>query len=232
MEVHILLAMIKRAIEEVINGRIQVVNFKFSSKWDLDMEKTWSFKQSSDHKLKDRKVLKQNTTWQKLNFGGASRGNPGQSGLGAIIRDEVDEVVHVVSGPIGIENNNMVEIAALEAGLQWSVKNKIDKLIIEGDSQIILNSVSKSTFQGWRLAAWISRIKSLLNLLGEYQIQHKFQEGNKATDQLANMGIEEGSVREFSRTEIDPIVHQETMSLAFQEVIARDRESITRIGVG
>ncbi|GLJ40609.1 hypothetical protein SUGI_0838200 [Cryptomeria japonica] len=126
----------------------------------------------------------------------------------------------------------MAEIVALEAGLQWSVKNKIDKLIIEGDSQIILNGVSKSIFQSWRLAAWISRIKSLLNLLGKYQIQHTFQEWNKAADQLANMGIEEGIVREFSRIEIDLIVHQDTMPLAFQEIIARDRESIMRTRVG
>ncbi|GLJ49246.1 hypothetical protein SUGI_1040380 [Cryptomeria japonica] len=116
--------MIKRTIEEVINGRIQGANFKFLAKWDSDMEKSWSFKQISDHRLNDRKALRKNVTWQapsigwqKLNFDEASRGNPGQSGVGAIIRNEDGEVVHAISGPIGIETNNVAEITALEVGL-------------------------------------------------------------------------------------------------------------------
>ncbi|GLJ33059.1 hypothetical protein SUGI_0665340 [Cryptomeria japonica] len=96
---------------------------------------------------------KKNVTWQapsigwkKLNFNGASRGNPGWSGVGAIVRNEDGEVVHAISGPIGIATNNIAEIAALGAGLQWCVNSGMDKLIIEGDSQIILNGVSKSSF--------------------------------------------------------------------------------------
>ncbi|GLJ44584.1 hypothetical protein SUGI_0937060 [Cryptomeria japonica] len=89
--------------------------------------------------------------WMKLNFDGASRGNLGWSGVGIIIRNTVGEVVRVISGPIGVATNNVVEIYALEARLQWCVDNGAVKLIIEGDSQVILNDVTKSIFQNWWL---------------------------------------------------------------------------------
>lgn len=141
MEVHFLQAKIKSAIEEVVNNKIQGVNYKFLSKWDFEMEKNWALKQSCDHRLNDRKAKRKNANWQampagwmKLNFDGASRGNPGQSGMGAIIRNEVGEVVHAIFGPVGIATNNMAEIYVLEVGLQWCVTNGVVKLIIEGDS--------------------------------------------------------------------------------------------------
>ncbi|GLJ25577.1 hypothetical protein SUGI_0490040 [Cryptomeria japonica] len=55
---------------------------------------------------------------------------------GAIIRNEVGEVVCTISGPVGIATNNVAEISALEARLQWCVNNGVVKLVIEGDSQV------------------------------------------------------------------------------------------------
>ncbi|GLJ24753.1 hypothetical protein SUGI_0473180 [Cryptomeria japonica] len=125
--------------------------------------------------------------WMKLNFDGASRGHPGWSGMGAIIRNEVGEVVRAISGPVEIATNNVAEISALEAGLRWCVNNGVVKLVIEGDSQVILN--------------------------GDYHIQHMFREGNKAANYLANMGIEEDFSREFGRDDMMPTGLKEIISL-------------------
>ena len=46
----------------------------------------------------------------KLNFDGASRGNPGNSGLGACIRDSHGTVVVVITSPLPIGTNNMAEV--------------------------------------------------------------------------------------------------------------------------
>ncbi|GLJ37542.1 hypothetical protein SUGI_0762890 [Cryptomeria japonica] len=195
------------------------------------MEKSWALKQSCDHRLNDRKAKRKNAMWQglllgwmKLNFDGASRGNPGRSGVGAIIRNEVGEVVRAISSPVGVATNNVAEISTLEARLQWCVNNRVVKLIIEGDSQVILNGVTKSVFQNWRLECWIPRINMLLNFLGDYHIQHMFWEGNKAADYLANMGIEEDSAREFGRDDMMPI--------GLKEIISLDMVSIPRSGIG
>ncbi|GLJ55345.1 hypothetical protein SUGI_1187550 [Cryptomeria japonica] len=118
----------------------------------------------------------------------------------------------------------MAEISVLEVGLQWCVTNGVVKLIIEGDSQVILNGVSKFIFQNWWLECWIPRINMLLNLIGDYHIQHMFQEGKKAIGYLANMGIEEDSAREFGRDDMMPI--------RLKEIISLDMVSILRSGIG
>ncbi|GLJ50171.1 hypothetical protein SUGI_1067470 [Cryptomeria japonica] len=158
----------------------------------------------------------------KLNFNGTSRCNPGRSGLGAIIRNEVGEVVHAISGPVGVATNNVAEISALEAVLQWCVNNGVVKLVIEGDSHVILNGVIKSIFQNWRLQSWIPRINLLLNSLGDYQ--HMFREGNKATNYMANMGIEEDLARDFGKDDMMPI--------GLKEIISFDLFSIPKSGIG
>ncbi|XP_057825648.2 uncharacterized protein LOC131037506 [Cryptomeria japonica] len=129
------------------------------------MERVWNLKQSSLHKLKDKSIGRKNVkwsssppSWKKLKFDGASRGNPGLSGFGAMVKDEEGSFVGAICGPSGIVSNNVAEITTLEEGLKWVISNKQSKVAIEGDSQIILNGVNKKRFTNWRLNAWISRI--------------------------------------------------------------------------
>jgi ribonuclease HI len=44
---------------------------------------------------------------------GASRGNPGESGIGIIVKDEHDEVLFSLNGYIGATTNNVAEYTAL-----------------------------------------------------------------------------------------------------------------------
>ncbi|GLJ07917.1 hypothetical protein SUGI_0077130 [Cryptomeria japonica] len=85
------------------------------------MEKVWKLKQCSSHiqgiKTIGRKRVKWTpppSGWKKMNFDGASKGNLGLSGYGAVIRDEKGEFIGAVSGQAGFVSNNIVEITALE----------------------------------------------------------------------------------------------------------------------
>ncbi|GLJ26050.1 hypothetical protein SUGI_0499810 [Cryptomeria japonica] len=162
--------------------------------------------------------------WMKLNFDSATRGNLGRSGLGTIIRNDAGEVVRALSGLVGVVTNNVVEISKLEAGLQWCFNNEVVNLIIEGDSQVIVNCVTKSIFQNWQLECWILRINKVFNSLGDYHIKHTYQEGNKASHCLANMGIEINSIREFGREDMMPI--------GLKEIVSLDKVSIPETGIG
>ena len=81
--------------------------------------------------------------WKKLNFDGASKENPRKVGLGCIVRSENGDWILKWAKPLGNVTNNIAELEALKEGLKLRIKKNVKKLIIEGDSQIILNAIRK-----------------------------------------------------------------------------------------
>ncbi|GLJ31134.1 hypothetical protein SUGI_0623800 [Cryptomeria japonica] len=78
------------------------------------MERHWNLTKISGYKLMDKKQNRASVVWSspkrgtiKVNFDGASRGNPGKPGYGAIMRDEFGNFVGEKYGPLGINTNNM-----------------------------------------------------------------------------------------------------------------------------
>ncbi|GLJ24485.1 hypothetical protein SUGI_0467640 [Cryptomeria japonica] len=124
-----------------------------------------------------------------MNFDGASKGNPRASGFGAVVRDEEGNLVGTACGQAGFVSNNIAETITLEEGLKWTIENDIKKVVIEGDSKVILSRIIKHHFTNWHLNAWIPRIYGHLQKFTDYQIQHTFCEGNQVADLLANHGI-------------------------------------------
>ncbi|GLJ45848.1 hypothetical protein SUGI_0965230 [Cryptomeria japonica] len=88
---------------------------------------------------------------EKKNFDKGSKGNPGLSGFGVVIRDEEGNLVGVVCDQAGFVSNNIAKIATLEEGLKWATANCITKLVIEGDSKVILSRIIKQRFMNWWL---------------------------------------------------------------------------------
>ncbi|GLJ23083.1 hypothetical protein SUGI_0435770 [Cryptomeria japonica] len=101
------------------------------------------------------------------------------------ISNEADTLIWNVAKS-GIVSNNVAEVTALEEGLNWVIANDHRKVVIEGDSQIILNGVTKKSFTNWRLNERIPRIDQLIQNLEDYQVKHIFHEGNCVADLLAN----------------------------------------------
>ncbi|XP_059068483.1 uncharacterized protein LOC131858991 [Cryptomeria japonica] len=163
-------------------------------------------------------------THGKLNFDGASRGNPRISGIRAVIRDSSGELMGGLLGSSGFATNNEAEIRAVVAGLDLCVQKGYDKVIIEGDSQIIVNDISKSSFQNWKLGKWIPYINKLLGSINSFELKQTFREGNKVADLLANVGIDKDlSTIIFNKEVIDKVV---------LEAILNEIPDLTRMGVG
>ncbi|XP_059073499.1 uncharacterized protein LOC131874235 [Cryptomeria japonica] len=125
----------------------------------------------------------------KMNFDGASRGNPGKSGYGAIIRNEFGNFVGAKYGSLGINTNNMAELVGLLVGLEWCVAHGIQDVEVEGDSQIILNGISNQNFENWKLEVVRPKIQKISESLNNFTLKHIYREGNSAVDWLANRGI-------------------------------------------
>lgn len=59
----------------------------------------------------------------KYNIDGASKGNPGMVGFGGVPRDEDKSIISLFYGHLGKATNNMVELMALEQGLEFLKHN-------------------------------------------------------------------------------------------------------------
>ena len=128
--------------------------------------------------------------WYKLNFDGASHGNPGQSGIGCIINNEKGKWIIKRAKNINPTSNNLAEIEALQEGIKLCHKIGLTKVIIEGDSQIVLNTLRKRSTPNWVLNSKLEEILSLIDKLEVYQITHIFRQGNQIANELANLGVD------------------------------------------
>ncbi|XP_057873760.2 uncharacterized protein LOC131079745 [Cryptomeria japonica] len=185
----------------------------------------------SGYKLMDKKQNRASVVWTppktrnfKINFDGASRGNPGKSGFGAIIRNEFGNLVGANYGPLGINTNNMAEMAGLLAGLEWCVARGIQDVEVEGDSQIILNGISKQTFENWKLEAVRPKIQRLCDRFNNLTLKHIYREGNLAVGWLANCGINfDGPIQ---------LTEKEELPDGLVEILAADKVRFPKTGIG
>lgn len=123
---------------------------------------------------------------------GASRGNPGEAGCGAVIYDEHGEILKELSSYLGLSTNNVAEYRGLLMGLEGVLKLGGRKLEIRSDSELLvrqLNGVYRVKDE--KLKVLYRKALDLLGRLEAYRINHVRREHNKLADRLANLGIDE-----------------------------------------
>lgn len=69
----------------------------------------------------------------KLNIDGCSKGNPGPSGAGGIIRNEQGQMIIAFAMPLGNMSNNLAEAPALKNGIELCISKGIKNLEVESD---------------------------------------------------------------------------------------------------
>ena len=122
---------------------------------------------------------------------GASRGNPGEAGAGAVILDEKGGEVQALSQYLGQCTNNVAEYQALILGLSQAVKLKGKTISIFLDSQLIVRQVQGLyKVKNKALQPLFSQVKELLKKFEKFEISHIPRSENKRADQLANQGID------------------------------------------
>jgi len=79
----------------------------------------------------------------QLNFDRASKGNPGMAGYGGILRDHGGKPLPLFFGSIGWDMNNSVELEGLWQGHCLAQRHGFLPIVIEGDSQILINMANQ-----------------------------------------------------------------------------------------
>ena len=128
----------------------------------------------------------------RLMVDGASRGNPGEAGCGAVIFDDTGATLKELCRYLGRVTNNVAEYEGLLMGLEEVLRMGGKRLRVESDSELLvrqLNGVYRVRHE--KLAQLHRRAQELLRRLDGYRIIHVRREFNRIADRLANQAIDE-----------------------------------------
>jgi len=124
---------------------------------------------------------------------GASRGNPGESGIGIKVYDESGNTILTISDYIGVATNNVAEYTALLALLKEAKSMSCSRLVVHSDSELMVRQVNrmyKVKDEGLKkLFAKVVDAQATLPM--ELELRYIPREKNREADLLANQGIDE-----------------------------------------
>ncbi len=121
---------------------------------------------------------------------GASKGNPGHSGVGVVIYQNGLRIKDI-SRVIGTATNNVAEYTALIYALEEALLLKANSLKINTDSQLLarqLNKIYKVKHPG--IINLYSRATHLLSGFEKVSVNHIAREENSLADKLATQAVE------------------------------------------
>ncbi|KAG0457241.1 hypothetical protein HPP92_022090 [Vanilla planifolia] len=125
-----------------------------------------------------------------LEFDGASKGNPGKAGAGAVLRTEDGTVISHVREGLGIATNNAAEYRALILGLKNALMRGFKHIRVQGDSQLVCMQVQDLwQTKNQNMADLCKEVKKLKEKFLSFNIMHVKREFNAVADNLANMAI-------------------------------------------
>ncbi len=129
----------------------------------------------------------------KIFTDGASRGNPGLSGCGAVIYDKDGIEICRIKKFLGIKTNNQAEYEALLIALNKVVKELNPKSIkCFSDSLLLVNQLNgKYKIKSPHLRNFILDIKELVSGVADISFNHIPRGKNVIADSLANEAIDE-----------------------------------------
>jgi len=123
---------------------------------------------------------------------GASRGNPGEAGCGAVIFDETGKTLRELTRYLGRATNNVAEYEALLMGIDEVLRLGGKRLRIESDSELLvrqLNGIYR--VKDAKLGVLHQKAQALLRQLDACRIIHVGREQNRIADRLANQAIDD-----------------------------------------
>ncbi len=122
---------------------------------------------------------------------GASRGNPGEAGAGAVIVDEHGEERAACSAYLGVCTNNVAEYKALLLGLAEARRLGCTEIAIAMDSELIVRQLKgQYKVKHAALLPLYQQVRDHLSRFGHWSVAHIPRAENARADQLANRGID------------------------------------------
>jgi len=126
-----------------------------------------------------------------IRFDGGSRGNPGPAGIGVVLTAQDNTPLVTVGRYIGRATNNVAEYKALIAGLEEAKKLGARKVIVRGDSELVVRQMTgQYRVKNADLRPLYERAQDLMNEFERAKIEHNYREDNSLADKLANLAMD------------------------------------------
>ena len=123
---------------------------------------------------------------------GASRGNPGQAGAGAVLLAENGEELTTRSVYLGTCTNNVAEYQALLIGLEEALRQGCSDIAVALDSELIVRQIQgRYKVKNEGLLPLFQQVRERLARFDKWSIIHVPRAQNARADQLANQGIDQ-----------------------------------------
>lgn len=125
----------------------------------------------------------------EIHIDGASKGNPGPSGIGVVISKD-GQTIKNISSYIGNATNNIAEYTALIYALEEALVLKAQSIDIKTDSELLYRQIKKIyKIKSPNITGLYSRAVHLMSAFKEVSINHIPREYNCGADKLATQAI-------------------------------------------
>ncbi|MEK6732029.1 MAG: ribonuclease HI family protein [Candidatus Omnitrophota bacterium] len=122
---------------------------------------------------------------------GASRGNPGPSGIGIVFCDEQGNVVKKLFKFIGNATNNIAEYSALIYALQEALIDRYDEVKIKSDSELLTRQLTgEYKVKNDNLRLYYDLFQHISKGFNKIEVISIARENNSLADKLANKAID------------------------------------------
>lgn len=125
---------------------------------------------------------------------GASRGNPGEAGIGVVFLDSEGTVVSEICDYLGQTTNNVAEYQALIRALEAAREMGARRLRVRTDSELMVRQIEgRYRVKNDGLIPLFRRVKDLIRGFESVEVTYVPREANRQADALANRGIDQAS---------------------------------------
>lgn len=123
---------------------------------------------------------------------GASKGNPGPSGIGVVLSTPDGSVVAEIGRYVGRVTNNQAEYLALEAGLERAAELGARAVSIRSDSELMVRQLEGVyRVKNPKLQPLFDRVVARLKSFRSHDVAHVPREENARADALASKAARE-----------------------------------------
>lgn len=121
-----------------------------------------------------------------VNCDGGSRGNPGKSALGVVIKTSKGEIIEEIGEYLGVQTNNYAECMAVVKALEVLRERELYKADFYLDSELVVKQIrGEYKIKSENIAHLHERIKELSKGM-ELSFQHVYRKDNAEADAQVN----------------------------------------------